>query len=163
MGHQFIIQTDKWSLHNLMEQRILTPEQQKWMGKLFGCDYEIIYKKGRTNTIADTLSKIHDNPCLNAVSVPHIAFWDEIRKTATTDSYLIEISDLAKASLGTLYSWKTVSYATITELLFLLSPHSFLNSCESITICSYEVIMGFFVLSKARPAVLLAINVHISS
>jgi hypothetical protein len=31
-----------------MEQRISSPEQQKWVTKLFGYDYEIIYKKEKT-------------------------------------------------------------------------------------------------------------------
>jgi hypothetical protein len=39
-----------------VEQRIATPEQQKWVAKLLGYDYEIIYRPGRENSAADALS-----------------------------------------------------------------------------------------------------------
>lgn len=49
LGRRFTIQTDQKSLRFLLEQRILTPQQQKWMGKLVGYDYEITYKPGSAN------------------------------------------------------------------------------------------------------------------
>jgi hypothetical protein len=39
-----------------MEQRISSQEQQKWVTKLIGYDYEIIYKKGKDNVRVDALS-----------------------------------------------------------------------------------------------------------
>ncbi|KAL6323626.1 hypothetical protein AAG906_039221 [Vitis piasezkii] len=57
LGRRFTIQTDQRSLKYLLEQRILTPEQQKWMSKLVGYDYEIVYKPGKTNQAADALSR----------------------------------------------------------------------------------------------------------
>lgn len=56
LGRRFTIQTDQRSLRFLLEQRILTPEQQKWMAKLVGYDYEIMYKPGMANAAADALS-----------------------------------------------------------------------------------------------------------
>jgi hypothetical protein len=35
-----------------LEQRLSSPEKQKWVTKLFGYDYEIIYKKGKDNVVA---------------------------------------------------------------------------------------------------------------
>lgn len=43
LGRRFLIITDQKSLKYLLEQRIATPEQQKWISKLVGYDYEIIY------------------------------------------------------------------------------------------------------------------------
>jgi hypothetical protein len=43
-----------------MEQRISSQEQQKWVTKLFGYDYEIIYKKGKNNVVADALSRKYE-------------------------------------------------------------------------------------------------------
>ncbi|GJW92902.1 transposon ty3-G gag-pol polyprotein [Tanacetum coccineum] len=41
----------------LLEQRISTPAQTKWLTKLLGYDYKIEYKKGATNRGADALSR----------------------------------------------------------------------------------------------------------
>ena len=56
-GHHFIINTDHQSLKYLLEQRITTPLQQKWLTKLMGLSYEICYKKGKENVVADALSR----------------------------------------------------------------------------------------------------------
>jgi hypothetical protein len=40
-----------------VEQIISSPKQHKWITKMFGYDYEIIYKKGKENVVVDTLSK----------------------------------------------------------------------------------------------------------
>lgn len=42
---------------NLTEQRIHTPWQQKALTKLLGLTYKIVYKKGSTNSAADSLSR----------------------------------------------------------------------------------------------------------
>jgi hypothetical protein len=56
LGQCFQIKTDHQSLKYFLEQCISSPEQQKWVTKLFGYDYEIIYKKGKDNVVADALS-----------------------------------------------------------------------------------------------------------
>jgi hypothetical protein len=56
LGKRFQIKTDHQSLKYFLEQCISSPEQQKWVTKLFGYDYEIIYKKGKDNVLADALS-----------------------------------------------------------------------------------------------------------
>lgn len=57
LGHKFSIYTDQQSLRNLLHQTIPTPGQQKWLTKLLGFDYEIHYKPGLTNKLADALSR----------------------------------------------------------------------------------------------------------
>lgn len=57
LGRQFIIKTDHQPLKYLLEQRITTPSQQKWLVKLLGYDYIISYKKGKDNIVADALSR----------------------------------------------------------------------------------------------------------
>ena len=61
LGKWLQIKTDHQSLKYFMEQRISSPEQQKWVTKLFGYDYEIIYKKGKENVVADTLSQKYED------------------------------------------------------------------------------------------------------
>ena len=57
IGQQFHIHTDQKSLRNLLLQKIQTPEQQKWAAKLQGFNFEIFYKPGKTNVVADALSR----------------------------------------------------------------------------------------------------------
>ena len=57
LGRHFRIFTDQKSLKGLLNQHIQTPTQQKWLTKLLGYDYEIIYTPGRMNLVADALSR----------------------------------------------------------------------------------------------------------
>ena len=58
VGRHFIIKTDHFSLKYILEQRITTTFQSKWLPKLLSFDYEIVYKKAKENVAADTLSRI---------------------------------------------------------------------------------------------------------
>jgi hypothetical protein len=60
LGKLFQIKTDHQSLKYFLEQRISSQEQQKWVTKLFGYDYEIIYKKGKDNVVEDALSRKYE-------------------------------------------------------------------------------------------------------
>lgn len=55
-GH-FIILTDHQSLKFLLEQRVTTALQLKGLTKLMGMEYEVQYKKGTENRVADALSR----------------------------------------------------------------------------------------------------------
>ena len=70
LGHKFFIQTDQRSLKYFLEQRIATPEQQKWVAKLLGYDYKIKYRPGRENFVADALSRKQGSPILHGISFP---------------------------------------------------------------------------------------------
>jgi hypothetical protein len=70
LGKCFHIKTDHQSLKYSLEQHHSSPEQQKWVTKLFGCDYEIVYKKGKDNVVVDALSrKYEDERSLFSLSV----------------------------------------------------------------------------------------------
>lgn len=58
-GHKFIIKTDQQALRYLLDQKSLSPMQQKSFTKLVGLDYEIEYKKGVENRAADALSRCY--------------------------------------------------------------------------------------------------------
>ena len=45
------------ALNTFLEQRLSSEEQQKWVTKMLGYDFEIIYKKGKQNVVADALSR----------------------------------------------------------------------------------------------------------
>jgi hypothetical protein len=61
LGKCFQIKTDHQSLKYFLEQCPSSLEQQKWVTKLFGYDYEIIYKKGKNNVVVDALSRKYED------------------------------------------------------------------------------------------------------
>lgn len=62
LGSTFKLYTDHKSLKCLLTQTIQTPEQQKWLTKLVGYNYEIVYKPGKENVVADALSRTLEQP-----------------------------------------------------------------------------------------------------
>lgn len=106
LGRHFIIQTDQQSLKHLLEQRELTPEQQKWVAKLVGYDYEILYKPGRTNSVADALSRVPGSPCLHTLFVSHPQIWEDIRSASIDDPYMQQMITRAKTTSSGPFSWR---------------------------------------------------------
>ncbi|KAL9437883.1 hypothetical protein AB3S75_023702 [Citrus x aurantiifolia] len=96
LGHRFIIKTDQRSIKFFLEQQVATPEQHKWMSKLMGYDYEIVYRPGRENKAADALSRRSDSPLLYLLFVPQIAIWDEIKEATSSDEYMQKILTVAQ-------------------------------------------------------------------
>lgn len=58
LGKPFIVRTDQRSLKFLLEQRISTSTQLRWLPKILGYDYVIQYKRGAENGGADALSRV---------------------------------------------------------------------------------------------------------
>ena len=104
LGQKFYIQTDQRSLKYLLEQRVVTPEQQKWVAKLLGYDYEILYKPSCENSTADALSRVPGSPTLNALFVSQAKIWEEIKTVAADDAYMARISKLAATKPGLPYT-----------------------------------------------------------
>lgn len=67
LGHHFILKTDHEALKYLMEQKISTNLHQKWLSKLLGYDYSVIYKRGKENHAADALSRQFEQEVVCAV------------------------------------------------------------------------------------------------
>ena len=74
LGKPFIVRTDQRSLKYLLEQRITTPTQARWLPKIMGYDYTIQYKKGKENQGADALSRVTECSCA-AISMPVADWW----------------------------------------------------------------------------------------
>uniref|UniRef100_A0A2N9H8H7 RNA-directed DNA polymerase n=1 Tax=Fagus sylvatica TaxID=28930 RepID=A0A2N9H8H7_FAGSY len=102
LGRRFQIRTDHRSLKYLLEQRVTTMDQQRWIVKLMGFDYEIVYRPGRDNKAADALSRLHG--ALVAISSPQHAWLTEIHREARTHSEIValkeEIIQQSKATSG---------------------------------------------------------------
>ena len=57
MGRHFKVKIDHDSLKCFLEQRLSSEEKQKWVTKMLGYDFEIIYKKRKKNVVVDALSR----------------------------------------------------------------------------------------------------------
>ena len=55
LGRKFIIRIDPKSLRSLSDQVIQTPYQQKYLAKLLGYQFTIVYKPRKDNSVADAL------------------------------------------------------------------------------------------------------------
>ncbi|KAL5813526.1 hypothetical protein ACOSQ3_024280 [Xanthoceras sorbifolium] len=64
MGRKFTIVTDQQALRYLLQQKMVTPEQQKFMVKLLGFEYDIVYQPGKENKVADALSRKEGTPMM---------------------------------------------------------------------------------------------------
>ncbi|GKE80216.1 retrotransposon-related protein, partial [Tanacetum coccineum] len=92
LDRHFIIKTDQESLKYLLEHKVATPFQQKWVSKLLGFDYEIRYKKGMENKVAGALSRISSGELLRMVlSSVQSTLLDEIKEVWQQDPKLKSI------------------------------------------------------------------------
>ena len=57
MRRHFKVKIDHDSLKYFLEQRLSPEEQKKWVTKMLGYDFEIIYKKAKLNVVAHALSR----------------------------------------------------------------------------------------------------------
>jgi hypothetical protein len=107
LGRKFFILTDHCSLKYFLQQRVATPEQQKkWVIKLLGYDYEIVYRPGRENSAADALSRRADSPILHHLHMPTVNIWADIRKAYAGDSYIQSLPDMTTMPQDGPYAWR---------------------------------------------------------
>ncbi|XP_060673303.1 uncharacterized protein LOC132803788 [Ziziphus jujuba] len=71
-----LVRTDQQSLKYLLEQRITTLAQARWLPKLLGYDYHIEYKHGNENQVADALSRVELN--FISISTPQADWWSHL-------------------------------------------------------------------------------------
>ncbi|KAJ0836439.1 putative nucleotidyltransferase, Ribonuclease H [Helianthus annuus] len=97
LGRPFVVKTDHMSLKYLLEQRITTPAQARWLSKLLGYDYRIEYKKGTTNRGADALSRQAEFSHM-AMSYPCSTLWGEIQQEVKNDPFYNNLSSTFSGS-----------------------------------------------------------------
>jgi len=92
LGRHFVIKTDLFSLKYLMEQKIAIAFQGKWLSKLMGFDYEICYRKGKENVVADGLSRVTAAQLLAlTVSEVNSELLDQVKQSWVGDVHVQEI------------------------------------------------------------------------
>ncbi|GJW91288.1 ty3-gypsy retrotransposon protein [Tanacetum coccineum] len=82
LGRKFRVFTDQRSLKHLLTQVVQSPEQYKWASKLLGYDFEVHYKPGKENRVADALSRIEESQLLS-LSTPIFPWLQELREYYT--------------------------------------------------------------------------------
>jgi len=76
-----VVRTDHYALKFLLDQRLSTPPQHHWVTKLFGYDFTVEFRPGTLNTVADALSRRHDDEAAaHAISGPSFELFDELRR-----------------------------------------------------------------------------------
>ena len=92
LGHHFIIWTYENSLKEILIQIIRTPKQQQYLVKLLAHDYEIQYKSGKDNQVANALSRIHQlETTFLAIIVPFFNFITELKFLLQHDETCLEL------------------------------------------------------------------------
>lgn len=84
---------DQQSLKYLLEQRITTPAQARWLPKLLWYDYHIEYKKGSKNKVANSLSRLELS--FLTISKPQVDWWQHLQQKYSCDPFY---QNLATAS-----------------------------------------------------------------
>nr|GEW21691.1 reverse transcriptase [Tanacetum cinerariifolium] len=148
LDRNFKIKIDHFSLKYLLNQRLTTLFQTKWLPKLLGFDYEISYKKGDDNEDDDALSRCFE---LNEITTTTVST-DLLKRIETVGKrtslyklkdYLftyvhatsIEIHSEVNVTLKTLKAmvyWKVAQ--VFMENVFKLYglPHSIINDRDKV-------------------------------
>jgi hypothetical protein len=88
LGKSFLVRTDQQSLKFLLEQKVGTPFQQRWLTKLLGYDFVVEYKKGADNKVADALSRRDATATefsLSILSIPVLSWIDDLKAQYLVD------------------------------------------------------------------------------
>ena len=81
LGNRFTIQTDRQRLRSLLNQTVQTLEQQQWLVKLLGFDFEITCKPKRDNGPVDAFSQLPEGTwhAIQAVYKPVIGLLSALK------------------------------------------------------------------------------------
>ncbi|MCI26512.1 RNA-directed DNA polymerase (Reverse transcriptase), partial [Trifolium medium] len=97
LGREFIVYTDHKSLKHFLQQKITSPDQQCWLAKLLGYQFEVKYKPGLENRAADALSRCYDE--LDLCTIISYPQWvesqrllDEVKNDTTIQKLIQEVS-----------------------------------------------------------------------
>ena len=107
LGRHFLIKTDHHSLKFLLDQKTNTPAQQVWVIKMMGYDYDLVFRKGSKNVVADALSRI-PQVALQAITFCSNDLLARIKQSWLQDPKMIHLMHKAKGntSLNSKYTWQ---------------------------------------------------------
>jgi hypothetical protein len=113
IGRHFKVKTDHDSLKYFLEQRLCLEEQKKWVTKILGYDFEIIYKKGKQNVVAYALSRKDEyvEAFLCAISIIQLDWIIEARDKWKNDEKVLTLIQRLQqdSSASDTFTWKNDS------------------------------------------------------
>ena len=86
MGSKFVVKTDNVASNKFLTQKKVSPKQTHWQDFLAEFDFEIEYKSGKTNNVADALSRKADFTSVAAVTQVSTSILDRIRAGLRSDA-----------------------------------------------------------------------------
>lgn len=107
-GQPFMVRTDHYSLKFLLDQRLSTIPQHRWVSKLIGFDFSVEFKPDRTNVVADALSRCNEEsaPSVAALSRPTFEGFEAVRHEVQVDHTLQQLQDdIVSGKRGELWSF----------------------------------------------------------
>ncbi|KAL4032881.1 hypothetical protein IC575_005964 [Cucumis melo] len=91
LGAKFVVKTYQKSLKSLLEQRVVQSQYQKWVAKLLGYPFEVVYKPGLENKAADALSRKPPVVQLCGISAPILLDLKIIKEEVEKDEKLQKV------------------------------------------------------------------------
>lgn len=88
LDRRFIVRTDQLSLKYILEQRVIGSDYQKWVSKLMGFNFEIQYRPGERNRVADALSRKETPVHCNNLNTGIWVFWDKLKEEIVQDEFI---------------------------------------------------------------------------
>ena len=93
LGSRFVIQTDNVATSYFQNQKKISPKQARWQDFLAEFDYIMEYKPGKTNVIADALSRKAELATLSRVTCD---FADRIKEGLNQDLLTKNLMEMAR-------------------------------------------------------------------
>ncbi|GKC74520.1 putative retroelement pol polyprotein, partial [Tanacetum coccineum] len=91
LGWKFKVITDKKSLKFLLKQRVVADKYKRWISKLSGYDFEIVYRPGSENGAADALSRRGGDYEFSELTVAQISSDTSLLQAVRDDYEIVEL------------------------------------------------------------------------
>ncbi|GJZ55902.1 reverse transcriptase [Tanacetum coccineum] len=146
LDRHFKIKTDHFSLKYLLNQRLTTPFQVKWLPKLMGFDYEISYNKGSENVVTNALSRLKSNVLKRKGKIV-VGADEQLRKKIMQHYHVDAIgghssTNVKAHKVRSLFYWKGLHKAIMKVQWFPLVSIGINHKHSSINVTPFEVLYG---------------------